>query len=156
MKERQIDTGKQQAMQALHLHSHTGRESRMRTFKRLAESLSLGFRGGATRLASSSAHGMPSNHLWFMTSCARPFSMPMRFAGLRSSRREMRSCGSRGAVRGECVSHVSYNLKTRHSCVIVLTRIFYHCLPSLVCGVCTGWCACDARPMQEQRRPTPN
>ena len=44
-------------------------------------------------LASISAQLKPSNHLWFLMSWARPLSMPIRRAGLRSSNRPIRSCG---------------------------------------------------------------
>jgi hypothetical protein len=54
-----------------------------------------------TRRASSSSHDIPSNHLCCFTSFARPFSMPSRLAGLRSSRRLMRSCGGGGCQEGE-------------------------------------------------------
>ena len=57
----------------------------------LVMSLSRGLRGAVLRRASISAQLKPSNQRCFLMSAARPLSMPMRRAGLRSSRRPIRS-----------------------------------------------------------------
>jgi hypothetical protein len=57
------------------------------------------------RRLSSPSQSKVSNHLWPLTSAARPLSMPRRLAGLRSSSFWTRSCGVEwvGGWVGGCV-----------------------------------------------------